>query len=117
LYFETFGDSFIAHLCCSGYFFFEYTETNQNTPKLRRRIPRPAKKTPIPLSASIFSPPKYTAFENTIPLLNIQSEELERTSGEFAGSRIYGRKLAGMESNVDILPVSKVTLGLGDFGK
>jgi hypothetical protein len=58
-------------LCCGfvkikkeGYFLdFLYTSTNQNKPKLRRRIPRPAKKIPIELSVlatstGIFSPPK-----------------------------------------------------------
>ena len=42
---------------------FLYTSTNQNKPKLRRRIPSPAKKIPTELnvlatSTGIFSPPK-----------------------------------------------------------
>ncbi len=43
--------------------------------------------------------------------------ELERTPGELAMSGIYERKLAGIGSNVDILPVSQVTLSPGDFSK
>ena len=45
------------------------------------------------------------------------SKELERTPGAVAVSGIYGRKLAGIESNVDTLPVSQVTLSLDDLGK
>jgi hypothetical protein len=39
-------------------YFFAYTETNQNKPKLIRKNPNPPKKVPKETRFSIFSPPK-----------------------------------------------------------